>query len=211
MGSGRSLRRQHLNLEIEKSNWWEWKLCIGRWPQLNPLTRERIQRGFSRYFGHRINQAVRAGNIQTPTCEKLGFVRVGGWEAGTSNWPENWQTWDVMKIIHVWYVVKKIKFKGWKFKRHSYAATTYLNCKPTVRVEEGNKQGITHKCALCSWNAQKAKKVRIMMIGFAAWSDIYGVRLIKSRRCIEISAASFAPARHVYCPATEHRGGNATF
>ena len=31
--------------------------------------------------------------------------------------------------------------------------------------------------------------------------------LIKSRRCIEISAASFAPARHVYCPASEHRGG----
>ena len=49
--------------------------------------------------------------------------------------------------------------------------------------------------------------VRIMMIGFAAWSDIYGVGLIKSRRCIEISAARFAPARHVYCPASEHGGG----
>lgn len=46
---------------------------------------------------------------------------------------------------------------------------------------------------------------------FGMGSDIYGVRLIKSRRCIEISAASFVPARHVYCPATEHRGANATF
>ena len=34
-----------------------------------------------------------------------------------------------------------------------------------------------------------------------------GRQLIKSRRCIEISAASFATARHVYCPASEHGGG----